>query len=211
MPNLENASNIILAPNGDLRLSVDCSNDQKKRALELDESKPFQKTLVVSSAVMCIASPVWDAMFGINGRFIEAQRPSGPREVHLAEDDFDALRVILGIAHLQFKKVPKLLSYHQLLKIAIICDKYDTVGLVRPCLPRWEKSASASAVDAGYEERLFVAWTFGCFSTYETLSRHLVLSCTIDILGESLALDGKLLGEMIPPGATGQYYRLSDV
>lgn len=194
---------VTLAPNGDLRLLIDCTSEQNKRALESDESKTFQRTSIVSSAVLCIASPVWDAMFGLNGRFIEAQRHSSPREVHFAEDDFDALRLVLGIAHLQFKKVPETISYRQLVNVAILCDKYDTVGLIRPSIPKWEKDLSAH--DASYEERLFVAWTFGDHSTFENLSQHLVLSCTTDESGENLCLNGQLLGEIMPIGAVGQY------
>ena len=70
-------------------------------------------------------------MFDLAGGFMEAHQSNG-NEVYLADDDADALLLILQIAHLQFKKVPEFLEFEQLLHVAIVCDKYDTVGLVRP-------------------------------------------------------------------------------
>ena len=84
--------------------------------------------LVVSSAVMRIASPVWRTMFDPQGHFMESRRSL----TDIPEDDPDALLCVLRIAHLQFRKIPGTLNYADLLNVAIICDKYDTVAIVRP-------------------------------------------------------------------------------
>ena len=128
----DDATTVYLVDNGDLRIYVTCSSEGKKRlngsALPLVD----QETLVVSSAVMRIASPVWRTMFDPQGRFMESQRSSTHGEMHFPEDDPDALLCVLRIAHLQFRKVPETLGYVELLNLAIICDKYDTVAIVRP-------------------------------------------------------------------------------
>ena len=121
-----------LVDDGDLRIHVTCSSERKKRPEESDLPLGDQKTFVVSSAVMRIASPVWRTMFDPQGHFMESQRSSTHREMDFPEDDPNALLCVLRIAHLQFRKIPETLNYAELLNLAIICDKYDTVAIVRP-------------------------------------------------------------------------------
>lgn len=128
----DDAMTVYLVDDGDLRLHVTCSSERKKRAAESDIPLVDQETLIVSSVVMRIASPVWRTMFDPHGHFIESQCSSTHGEMDLPEDDPDALLCVLRIAHLQFRKVPKTLKYADLLNLAIICDKYDTVAIVRP-------------------------------------------------------------------------------
>ena len=123
---------IILVDHGDLRIRVHRSREKRSR-LRVPSVTPFhQRILIVSSAVMRIASPVWRTMFDPQGHFMESQRSSSPREIHFPDDDADALLIVLYIAHLQFGKLPEALDYQELLNLAIICDKYDTVSTVRP-------------------------------------------------------------------------------
>lgn len=76
---------------------------------------------VVSSKVMCLASPVWRAMLDPQGHW--AKQPSGV--FSLLEDDPDALLIILRIAHLQFSDLPDaLVIYKHLVQLAVLCDKY---------------------------------------------------------------------------------------
>ena len=128
----DDPATVYLVDDGDLRIHVACSSERKKRLKESDVPLVDQETLVVSSAVMRIASPVWRTMFDPQGRFMESQRSSTHGEVDFPEDDPDALLCILRIAHLQFRKIPETLNFAELLNLAIICDKYDTVAIVRP-------------------------------------------------------------------------------
>ena len=73
-----------------------------------DETARFQ----VSSSVLCIASPVFRAMLGLNPSFKEAadlaannRNHTNPLTIPL-EDDANALAVILRILHLQFNLLP---------------------------------------------------------------------------------------------------------
>ena len=128
----DDATTIYLVDDGDLRLHVNCSREKKEELSNSDSSAVSQKTFVVSSAVMRIASPVWRTMFDPQGPFMDTQRSFTHGEMDLPEDDADALLCILRIAHLQFRKLPETLDYAELLNLAIICDKYDTVAVVRP-------------------------------------------------------------------------------
>ena len=89
-----------------------------------------QKTFVVSSAALCLASPVWRAMVNPKGHFLEAN--SEGRRVSLPDEDPKYLLLLLNIVHLHFHKVPQVLSTDDLFQMALLCDKYDSVRIVRP-------------------------------------------------------------------------------
>ena len=89
-----------------------------------------QKTFTVSSAAMCLASPVWRAMLDPKGHFLEAH--SSDRKVSFPDDNPEALLLLLNVIHLQFLKVPQTLPTEELYEVAVLCDKYDTVTVVRP-------------------------------------------------------------------------------
>lgn len=198
----EDGDTICVSPIGDLRLIVD-SKQSRKRAWGKDQVKPATKTFIVSSVVLCHASAVWKTMLGPEGHFKEADTSVGTREVHFAEDDGDALLLLLRIAHLEFAELPATLTYEQLLDVAILCDKYDVLRLVRPWSAKWEDSWKPSACDSGHEESLFIAWTFGDVETYTKVTRLLVTESTSNDAGQCLR-DGKLLEKDMPPGAIGR-------
>lgn len=99
----------VLDPSGDLRLSTDAQD------------------FVVSSKVMCLASPFWQAMFDPQGPW--AKQSLGI--LTLPEDDPNALSIILRIAHLKFSDLPDaIVIYQDLLQLAVLCDKYGgSLGL----------------------------------------------------------------------------------
>ena len=105
---MEEKPSAVLDPSGDLRLSTDA------------------QVFVVSSKVMCLASPVWRATFDPQRPW--AKQPSGVYD--MAEDDANALLIVLQIAHLQFSDLPDaLVVYDHLLQLAVLCDKYGGVFL----------------------------------------------------------------------------------
>lgn len=200
---------IQIAPSGDLRIllldSADASNKGEKVNSEVREIAPndVQKNFIVSSAVMRLASPVWNTMLDPRGHFMESYSNG---EVPFAEDNAAALLLILRIAHLQFQELPEALDLHEMLSLAVVCDKYDTAGLVRPWIKQWEESLKkrSTLVEApGREKYLFFAWTFGDFSSYEKIARSLIYNSTCDNEGQLFA-DGNLLGKNLPSGALGK-------
>ena len=92
-----------------------------------------RKTFVVSSTAMCLASPVWRAMLNPQGHFLEAH--SSDHKVSFPEDNPESLLLLLHIVHLQFLKVPQNLEVKDLYEVAVLCDKYDAVTVVRPVSP----------------------------------------------------------------------------
>lgn len=148
---------------------VDPSGDIKLLAQDGEKKKTF----VVSSKAMCLASPVWSAMLNPKSHFKEAKPDNG--EISLKDDDQEALSILLDIAHLRFSKIPLSLTYELLVGVAVLCDKYDLVTLVRPWLPKWYEKLWDLRNGDGFEKWLFIAWTFGDAITFERNAVRLVL------------------------------------
>lgn len=107
MENPTPSSHIILDPAGDRLLAV--NKDEKQQTFR-----------VSSKATWCLASLVWRAMLDPSGPWKEAQDGS---HVNFPEDDPDTLRIVLDIVYFHFHRIPNTLTYEQLLKLAILCDK----------------------------------------------------------------------------------------
>lgn len=180
------STTIYLDSSGDLKLLVKDTGQQ-------------WKTLVVSSNAMCLASPVWRAMLDPKGHFREATE----QEVRFPEDDLDALLIVLRIAHLKFRQLPESVTFKGLVDLAVLCDKYDTVAVVRKWLPQRLAPWHKHHLSPGFEEWLSVAWTFGDFATFPILTTSLVVSCDIDGAGRLCHL-GKPLSISTVPNIIGE-------
>jgi hypothetical protein len=105
--------------NGDLTLFIS------------QEDSPITQRICISRMTMCLASLVWRVMLTVGGGFVEATKD----EIPLVDDDHEALLTILRVAHLRFYEIHKSPSVTQLVNIATVCDKYDTVAIVARSLP----------------------------------------------------------------------------
>lgn len=85
----------------------------------------------VFKAAMCLASPVWPVM--LTGPFVEAEKG----EVAFIDDDRETLLLVLRIAQCRMYEVPRKLTLAQIVNMATICDKYDTVSICRPFISAW--------------------------------------------------------------------------
>ncbi len=155
---------IVLHEHGDVTLLLGAAEDQK--------------TVRVSAATLQLASPVWKAMLG--GQWVESEAS----EIPLPDDDVEAMLLVLRIAHLRFYEIPKKngLSFESLLRLAVVCDKYDLVRLVRPFLDLhcWAQPYAFSTGSTKYHpDWLFIAWTFGYHESFDQLARHLALTASI--------------------------------
>lgn len=58
-------------------------------------------------------------------------------EINFADDPAEALLILLNITHFRFTDVPTTIPEALLSDIAILCDKYDCVHLVKPWASQW--------------------------------------------------------------------------
>jgi hypothetical protein len=172
---------VTLDPHGDIRLIVSHPEDG-------------QVTFVASSSCLRLASATWSALL----ESTTSEDAQSHIETELSGNDIETTRTILQIAHLHFDKVPTSLSFEQLLKVAIFCDKHETAGLVRPFLKSWAWPWASKILVDGYEQWLFIAWVFGFEETFEAITHSLAVTIKTNPEGECLIPGGVLSGSHIP-------------
>lgn len=129
----------------------------------------------------------------------------GMREKHidLRDDCGESLLILLRIAHCQFSMLPSAMEFETILKIAILCDKYDCVGLVKPWLEQCLVNEQSECDKPGHEEWLFIAWVFGRGNIFPGLARKLLREMTVNDDGKSLTSTGEAFPSLMPPGMIG--------
>ena len=140
--------------------------------------------LKVSRKVLTLTSPVFRAMLGAGSKFAETARkvfaPDGIHIVSFGDDDFETMKIITRITHLQTDQVPESLSFDQLYQIAVLCDKYD----LKRCLGQWPNTWAAPYLDSfakdGFQRWLFMSIVFQFAGLYKKVTRHFILHSRLD-------------------------------
>lgn len=119
-------------------------------------------------------------------------------EFSFPEDDAASFLILLRIAHLQFSKLPSVLTTEDLFKLAVLCDKHDAVSAVRPWLSTWIKKAEWKGATTSQRPLwLFIAWVFG----EDVLFQHFHKILALDFSAanpQQLSVIGGNLGEDYP-------------
>jgi len=149
---------------------------------------------------------------------LNASNPSvaSMEEVDFAEDPAEALMILLSITHLRFTTVPLTLPLDTLSDVAILCDQYACVHLVKPWLPQWLadegtgwKAANNVSGGSSREKWHFIAWVFGREQVLKEFSFSLVREIRTYGKGTCAALEG-IHGPM-PPGLIGMQIPIFNV
>ena len=188
-----NNNSIFILDSGDLRLLVTYSNDRI--------------TFVVSSHAISLASPIWKKILHPPFHRLPGEEEDNAlqdKQIDFSEDKGEALLPLLRIAHLQFSKVPPKLTFKSILDIAVLCDKYDCVGLVKPWLPLWLVNEEIQYREPKHEEWLFIAWVFGREKTFRELATKLVKEVKTSHKGDCLTSAGEILPSQMPPDIIGK-------
>ena len=157
---------------------IDPDGDLKVKAGSIIQ----QETFVVSSKVMGLICKPWKAMFGANSNFVEGSR-SPDTIIPFPDDEPNALRILLNAGHLQFALVPKTLDFATLLQVAILCDKYDSAGVVQPWLDGWLRHAYKNRQTPLHEGWLMISYTFGLSETFREAANLIVRDLQIEKSG----------------------------
>jgi hypothetical protein len=139
------ASDIIVAKRGDVRL-------------KLGNARHAITNVLVSSVVLGLASPVFEAMF--NGNFAEGQShsASSPREVPLPDDDVDSMLLISKITHMQTADLARELSVAAFTVFAVICDKYQCNEAVLAWSKVWSAAIFQHPPEENFEEMVMATY-----------------------------------------------------
>lgn len=171
----------------------------------------------VSSHAMSLASPIWKkfisppwrpsqtgkAMVTSSSEFEGVESGSVPIEpLDFREDDTDALLILLRIAHLDFVSVKKKLGIGELYNVAILCDKYDCIHLIKPWVEEWF-TKTRSQIGGEIAKDVFISWSFGRKESFKMAATTLLLQSRTDENGELLDVKGQAIPEVMPPGIIG--------
>jgi len=120
-----------------------------------------------SAGVLITTSKIFSAMLSPTSPFSESQlfnnspySSTEPFILILHDDDPVALRIPPKALH-NHPSVPRLLSFKQLVNMAVEVDKYDCLPATRMCGDSWMKRWMPLAEKLGYEKWLFVARMWG--------------------------------------------------
>ncbi len=147
---------------------------------------------------MARTSPVWDTM--LFGPFLEGQAQQATADnwtVALPEDDPDALLILLRATHGDLVAIPGVLSRDQLLRLVVLCDKYDTVGTLRTFWEPWVNQVDPGALSLDtFVAQLQIAHTLGYYH-YFAATLVVVLSHLRKGENDTLVFQGESGDEII--------------
>ncbi|KAM5370201.1 hypothetical protein ACJZ2D_008604 [Fusarium nematophilum] len=152
---------IIIDPAGDMVLVVPYNQPLSAKAessdtAETDASpqkeaeaaavKAQDRELLISSKILSMASPVFQAMLG--GRFREglalsdakASPGQDPFRLSLPDDDAEAMELLCKVLHFKVDGIPVRPSSNLLLSLAGICDKYQCIQVLQYCGGLWVRN-----------------------------------------------------------------------
>ncbi|KAK6334446.1 hypothetical protein TWF730_003661 [Orbilia blumenaviensis] len=115
---------------------------------------------LVSSSVLQLVSEVWAKLVRPRGfadlTKVKIDGIEYPL-LNLEDDDVECLTFLFKIFHFQQDDVPKVLTYPQLRKMAIVCDKYNCWSALKLWKEVWFNNLIRAAESPGYEDWLFIA------------------------------------------------------
>ncbi|MCJ1426102.1 hypothetical protein MMC29_004004 [Sticta canariensis] len=135
-------------PNGDVILLVGTEDPQSIRA---------------SSKILSLASPVFAAMLGPN--FLEGSKLSTvqPYQLHLPEDDADAIVWLCLVLHYR-REIDDRISFSLLEKLAFVCDKYDCARALSSWSKEWLLRFPPGQPNS--EKVLYISYLFGAHESF---------------------------------------------
>ena len=136
-------------------------------------------------------------------------------ELDFTQDPPLALLILLRITHFRFNDMPSNIHAELLSDLALLCDQYDCVPLVKPWLSQW--LGDEEILLQGYrrftvsgrrlrDRWLFISWVFGRERVFEGVSLSVLKDLETTGDGGCELLDG-LYGPM-PPGLIGMFLSL---
>jgi hypothetical protein len=155
------------------------------------------RSILVSSKVLALASPVFAAM--LSPRFREGQRSaSGTLDpIPFPEDDAEAMTVLCHIFHFNYAAIPAKAELGLFKNLALLCDKYDCVTPLRFISEQWLLMWETTAGKEELETLLFISYVFDRAERFAALStrivkeftgnlKHLETLCSFDTVPEEL-------------------------
>ncbi|VUC25792.1 unnamed protein product [Clonostachys rosea] len=158
--------------------------------------EPTEVRLRVSSAHLCLASPVFRKT--IRGSFKESIiRRDGFYEIRASEWDIEAFLVVLDTIHGHNRHVPKKISLELLVKVSTIVDYYDCHESVDRYIDIWIPQLE-SDLPKSYDEKvpiwLSISWVFRLTIIFEKMVKLAVMQLQDLMVMRGLPLTQAIIG-----------------
>ncbi|RPB11921.1 hypothetical protein P167DRAFT_606075 [Morchella conica CCBAS932] len=130
-------------------------------------------SLLVSSKILSVASPVFAAMFSPHFREGNSLATApAPITIDLLEDAPEALENICNVLHYKHDLVTVKMHFHELLEIAVVADKYDLAKSLGPWRYIWLNRVvlpeCGSCDGGGWQREIFLMYVFGQASEFKS-------------------------------------------
>jgi hypothetical protein len=112
------------------------------------------------------------------------------KTISLRDENTNAIRLIMYIAHLQFSRLPDRLDFKEIVRLAEVAERYTVTHLLVKLIDGWLEPYWGRLLAPGYEEWLYVTHQFGYETEYLEIARHLSLRCRVDASGTRLLAPG---------------------
>ena len=110
----------------------------------------------------------------------------------------------MDIVHLEFQKVPEILPEKTPCQVAFLCEQYQCVRIVAPCVEGWVEGRSWESNTASW---LYIYWAFGYDEEFK--DSGVVRTDELFFLkaqGRWMSSEQEPVGEPLPPEILGVFY-----
>jgi hypothetical protein len=137
---------------------------------------------LVSSQVLCMTSKVFLKMMGRDSHFKEATDVRRANvlgfqpAVVTVDDDYKALEFVLQVLHHRYDMLPIAPPvFHELVRMAEICDKYELQQALKPTLDRFLEPYK-TRTGMAYGDWLLISYVFGYADIFSQISKEVILT-----------------------------------
>jgi hypothetical protein len=138
-------------------------------------SSPPNARLLVSSKVLSLTSPVFDAMFSPHFKEGSHLSPEVPSEVPLPDDEPEAMTVLCNCLHFRNGHVPRNVDFPLLRSLAVLCDKYNCAKSIFPWSILWLQRWETEKCEDGFEALLIVIYALDCAEAFKKATKKAIL------------------------------------
>jgi hypothetical protein len=148
---------------------------------------------VLAESILRQLGPPWESLLSTQAKKTRRFRHRSHdlargriKTVNLRGEHPNAIRLILLIATHQYQKLPKILDFSEIVRLAGIAGRYGVQSLLVGYVDGWLRPYWNKLLSPGYEEWLLIAHQFGYEDEHRKLARFLAINCEIDESGKQL-------------------------
>jgi hypothetical protein len=164
-----------------------------------------KKEIPIISGLLRNHSTVWATMM------IFGERGDSRKKTFLVVDHFEALLIMLRLAHGLHSQVPTSLAFQTLFNVAILCEKYQAFDLVKVHQIHWLSTMASTLYDGKLEDRLAISQIFKHAPTFAEILSVMIIETGVDTQWHVQRDVGSSFITNSPQPLLGKYLTISSV